>query len=105
MRSFIFKSSDLCFKNVLFSFHCDVDGDGTEDKKDNCPNLANPGQQDADTDGFGDACDACPSAAGAAGGCPLTPRKIDELWTLGDDVDAKIENVCVATSAPVVESM
>ena len=28
MRSLIFKSSDLCFKNVLFSFHCDVDGDG-----------------------------------------------------------------------------
>ena len=28
MRSLIFKSSDLCFKNVLFSFHRDVDGDG-----------------------------------------------------------------------------
>jgi hypothetical protein len=78
----------------------DVDGDGTEDKKDNCPNLANPGQQDADTDGFGDACDPCPSAAGASGGCPLLPRKIDELWTLGDDVDAKIENVCVSVLRP-----
>lgn len=78
----------------------DGDGDGVEDKTDNCPKVANPGQQDGDKDGFGDACDPCPSEAGAFGGCPPTPRKIDELWTLGDDVEARIENVCVTVSKP-----
>ena len=39
---------------------CDVDGDGVFGDVDNCPNSANPGQEDADDDGQGDACDACP---------------------------------------------
>jgi hypothetical protein len=37
----------------------DADGDGAGDACDNCP-VANPGQQDADGDGVGDACDICP---------------------------------------------
>lgn len=40
----------------------DSDGDGIGDLSDNCPSVANPGQQDADGDGTGDACDACPGA-------------------------------------------
>lgn len=41
----------------------DADGDGVPDSSDNCPAVANPGQQDGDGDGDGDACDNCPTVA------------------------------------------
>ncbi len=41
----------------------DTDGDGVPDSRDNCPSVANPGQEDGDSDGIGDACDNCPTVA------------------------------------------
>jgi len=38
----------------------DADGDGRGDACDSCRLVANPGQEDADHDGAGDACDASP---------------------------------------------
>ena len=35
----------------------DSDGDGIEDRYDNCPSVANPDQADCDGDGVGDACE------------------------------------------------
>jgi hypothetical protein len=48
----------------------DGDGDGTPDASDNCPNVANPTQADADGDDLGDACDAnsYPPAVGVQAG-------------------------------------
>ena len=34
----------------------DTDADGVPDDTDNCPDTANPGQEDSDNDGVGDAC-------------------------------------------------
>ncbi len=42
----------------------DIDGDSVCDADDNCPNLSNVGQADADGDGKGDVCDPCPADAG-----------------------------------------
>lgn len=39
----------------------DTDGDGIADDADNCPTIANPGQEDNDGDGIGNACDSTPN--------------------------------------------
>ena len=41
----------------VFRMASDDDNDGIPDDEDNCPNAANPGQEDADSDGTGDVCD------------------------------------------------
>ncbi len=43
----------------------DPDSDGVGNPCDNCPDVANSGQQDADRDGKGDVCDNCPLVASA----------------------------------------
>jgi len=59
-----FVESDLSAYGVC-SGCPDADLDGICDADDNCPAIANAGQEDSDSDGVGDACDNCPSIANA----------------------------------------
>ena len=71
-------------------YHCiggrccpDPDGDDLCSEDDNCPNHANPGQQDGDGDGFGDACDNCPDTVG-----PQTNSDGDGFGDICDNCDS-----------------
>jgi hypothetical protein len=49
---------------VTATFAIDIDGDGVADAVDNCPNVYNPLQLDANGNGIGDVCDPDPGCGG-----------------------------------------
>lgn len=78
----------------------DQDGDGVSDVLDNCPDMANAMQEDADADGVGDVCDEDRDGDGVDNGednCPLianTDQADGDSDGLGDvcDMDADTDN-------------
>jgi len=59
-------SGPFCFPVKVM----DSDGDGYIDDVDNCPQVYNPDQADADSDGIGDVCDDCTDTDGDGFGNP-----------------------------------
>ncbi len=56
------QNCDMDYNSNIGSTECfpDVDGDFVADADDNCPDVANPNQEDDDEDGVGNGCDNCP---------------------------------------------
>ncbi len=79
----------------------DSDGDGLPDDGDNCPDIANPSQDNEDGDAFGNLCDGCPTiddgqvaqvdgdGDGIGNGCDPQPGAINS-WVFFEGFDTPI---------------
>ena len=90
---------------AVYVFESDTDGDGYADSADNCPDIANPSQADADGDGTGDACEPDTDGDGVIDdddNCPAVTNPGQE--DLDNDLDGNACDVCPADELNDVDS-
>jgi hypothetical protein len=90
---------------VVFYSMTDDDGDNVPAFKDNCPDISNPDQDDADADGVGDSCDEDDDGDGVVDtedNCPYHPNSLQYDWD-GDGVGDECDNCFMAFNPDQVD--
>ncbi len=85
------------------AYDAETDSDGVPWIEDNCPQLANPGQQNSDEDTRGDACDNCPNVR-SEDQADFDQDGEGDVCDVDDDDDGVLDDADACDLGPNVDS-